>query len=184
MRIIEHKSEGFIWAKSTVPFNTPQQVEQHFNSYTDEERLVFDRICDDLPTGRQYMEIHWQEYGWTEEMLARASEFSAKQLQEPVPYFDPPWWCFENSYHHAEQKGLLYVEGIGISPNGPMVHAWNSTDGTDVIDYTWPWQHKNKYFGIVYDLTWMKKYWPIPGGILGYLHEYTQEGKKLNCRLI
>lgn len=184
MRIIEHKSEGFIWAKSTVPFNTPQQVEQHFNSYTDEERLVFDRICDDLPTGRQYMEIHWQEYGWTEEMLARASEFSAKQLQEPVPYFDRPWWCFENSYHHAEQKGLLYVEGIGISPNGPMVHAWNSTDGTDVIDYTWPWQHKNKYFGIVYDLTWMKKYWPIPGGILGYLHEYTQEGKKLNCRLI
>jgi hypothetical protein len=184
MRVVEHESEGFVWAWSSERLLTPQEVESQFNSFTAEESALFERICANLPSGRDYMETRLQQYGWTAEMFNKAREFQPQPLPSPVPYFERPWWCYENSFQHAEKTGLLYVEGIGISPNGPMVHAWNSTDGTDVLDYTWPQQHLNRYFGIIYDVAWIKENWPIPGGMLGYLHEYTQQGKQLNYRLI
>ena len=119
-----------------------------------------------ISVDQKYIAERLNEYGWTEEMLARADYFVPVKLPTPVPYFERPWCCFENSFNHAEQTGLLYVEGIAVSPSGISIHAWNSTNGSDVIDYTWPYQHVNKYFGIIFPIKWVKKHYSTPGGIL------------------
>ncbi len=169
--------EGYSWLASGTPFTTPKQVEIAYGALSGEQRELFERICRRLPSAEQYVRDRSAEYGWDEDLIAEAKVFTPKPLATPVPYFDPPWHCFENSFSHAEQHNLLYVEGIAINPSGPQIHAWNSTDGTDVLDYTWPYQHVNHYFGIVFPLEWMKKNWPARGGILAHLYEEAKAGK-------
>ncbi|MEK7134568.1 MAG: hypothetical protein AAB819_02495 [Patescibacteria group bacterium] len=150
----------------TRPPRSPQGVEDSFNTLSGDELEQFRKVCVNLVDPQKYIAERLNEYGWTEEMLARADYFVPVKLPTPVPYFERPWCCFENSFNHAEQTGLLYVEGIAVSPSGISIHAWNSTNGSDVIDYTWPYQHVNKYFGIIFPIKWVKKHYSTPGGIL------------------
>lgn len=117
------------------------------------------------------MKENASEYGWTEEVLADATMFVPQELPRPVPYFKKPWHCFENSFEHARKTGLLYVEGLAINPTGPQIHAWNSTDGTDVIDLTWPFQHVNKYFGLVFDVEKLTMAGYPFGAYFGHLYD-------------
>ncbi len=171
MKIFEFTAQGRSWLGSENFHTAPGVIDEFYASLQGEERELFERICNGLPCAKAYMEEHSNEYGWTKEMLAEAKVYIPAKLPRPVPYFEKPWCCYENSFQYAEEKGLRYVEGIAINPTGVQLHAWNSTDGVDVLDYTWPFQHVNKYFGIEWDIEWLKKHGYTSGGFVGYLYE-------------
>lgn len=174
-------SEDQEWLTSDEDFRTPQQIERAYLGLEGEQRKLFEEICHGLPAADEYARAHASKYGWDESVFELARTFVPQQFQHPVPYFERHWHCFESSFIYAEQTGLFYVEGLAINPSGAQIHAWNSTDGTDVLDYTWPHQHVNRYFGIVFDVEKMKKYWPVPGAILAYR---KQESKGIDLRLV
>ena len=175
MNFFENVAGGYSWIGSETRFTIPQDVEKAYDSLDDAERKLFKKVCAGMPAVEDFVRKNAAGYGWDERLLSLARNMRAKELPRPVPYFNPPWACFENSFKHAQKTGLLYVEGVAANPSGIMIHAWNSTDGTDVLDFTWPHQHVNQYFGIVFDVQWMLRHSPIPGGILVYLHQETLE---------
>jgi hypothetical protein len=158
---------GYEWIRFYDEPTTPEALEAFFDSLAGNDRLAFDRVCADLPCPKTYMEQHAAEYGWTKDILAAAELFCPAPLPPPVKYFPTHWNCFKNSFAKAEANGLIYVEGLAISPTGPQIHAWNSTNGRDVIDLTWPCQHLNKYFGINLVPGKLRQIYEIPWAILG-----------------
>lgn len=176
MDFFENVLGGYSWIGSETGFTTPHDVEKAYDNLDGAGHELFKKVCAGMPTVEDFVRENAIGYGWDERLLGLARTMHAKKLPRPVPYFNPPWTCFENSFKHAQKTGLLYVEGVAVNPSGVMVQAWNSTDGTDVLDFTWPHQHVNKYFGIVFDVQWMLHHSPIPGGILGYLQQETLKG--------
>lgn len=179
MRIFEVVENGVQWigCENFGPREsvTPRAIEQFYDSLCGGQRALFERVCAALPCPKACMEHEFASYGWSREMLDSARLFVPAKLERPVPYFEKTWSCFENSFHYAEKYGLLYVEGLAVNPSGIQLHAWNSITGHDVFDYTWPYQHVNKYFGLIFEVEWLKKHWPAPGGILPHLFDEAKE---------
>ncbi len=176
MRIFEIVKNGRSWLRSPVFHSHPGEIEKLYCSLTFAEQTLLQKVCRGMPDPEEYMQLHFREYGWNEDLLAQATKYSPLRLRPPVQYFARPWRCYENSFNHAVETGLLYVEGIVVNPAGIQVHAWNSHDGTDVVDYSLPFQHVNRYFGIEFDVHVMEEIGQAPGGILGRLYE--EEKKK------
>jgi hypothetical protein len=177
MSIFEKSFYGYSWIYSNVPVETPGQVERMYASLTGAELALFERVCAGLPCPKAFIEKFAAAYGWPPEMIASCKIFTPSPLPHPVIY-SSPWNCFENSFHTAESEGLLYVEGLAISPMGPDAHAWNSADGNDVIDRTWPCQHLNRYFGKALDLDTVRRAVAgDTGGLVGHLYRNAQQGR-------
>lgn len=65
--------------------------------------------------------------------------------------------CFKNAFYLADYNpDLQYVEGYATFSNIglPVLHAWCVKDGK-VYDPTW--KNGNEYFGVVFDLSYVRK---------------------------
>ena len=178
MKLFERKDAHGSWLGCREFEWTPHWVEGYYDRLEGHELELFERICKELPCAKEYLIAHADEFGWGQEVIAQASIFTPSKLPRPVPYYPKYWHCYENSFAYAEEKGYKYVEGLAISPAGAQIHAWCSTDGKDVIDYTWPYQHCNKYFGIVFDITKMRANGFPFGAVLGHLWDETKKKRQ------
>jgi hypothetical protein len=151
MKLFENKFYCRSWIESYNGWRTPGRIEKLYCSLEGEDQALFRRICASLPCPKQFMIEHAAEFGWDDGMIERARIFIPRPLPTPVNYFSKPWHCYENCYHKARAEGIYYVEGLMIGPAAPIIHAWNSTDGKNVIDLGQPLQHLNKYFGMIFD---------------------------------
>ena len=166
---------GRSWAGFLEIPRTPPAMEKIFDSLQGSELKAFRNICAALPCPKEYLLQNIDEYGWNDVMIGRASLFIPVELPRPIPYFPRYWRCFENSFAYAKKHGLKYIEGLAVNPTGIQVHAWMSRDGTDVLDYTWPYQHLNRYFGIEFDTEELAENGFPNGGLLGHYHKELQE---------
>ncbi len=132
---------------------------------------LFRRACANVPDPRRFMQEHGAVFGWDGEIVAKARVFTPRPLPSPVRYFSKPWHCYDNCLAKAES--IYYCEGLVIGPGGPTIHAWNSTDGWNVIDLGWPCQHLNKYLGFVLDL---KEHAEIIG-TFGWFYHFAQQNR-------
>lgn len=80
--------------------------------------------------------------------------------------------CFSMSFLVAQKNpNFLYTEGIGIPITGkPMLHAWNicKEDGK-VYDFTWPGSHLCRYYGIIFEIEWIRNNCLTKGAVLHHL---------------
>ena len=174
--LLIYEEDGYQWAGSDKPFETPYEAEVDTQQLDQKAAELFNQVCDQLPSAEGYIKQYAERFGWRPELIECGKTYRTSALPLPVKYFEPFWWCFENSFLHAKTTGLLYVEGIVVTPTGSFVHAWNSSDD-NVLDYTYPLQHLNSYFGIAFEVELIEKYWPMSGGLLGYLYEEVKTGK-------
>jgi len=175
MKLFEVTRFGRNWLETDdfLRARNPGRIERLYHSLEGENLALFRRACASIPEPRQFMEEHAAEFGWDADMVAKARAFTPRPLPSPVRYFPKPWHCYENCLAKAEAEGIFYCEGLVIGPGGPTIHAWNSTDGRNVIDLGWPCQHLNKYFGLVFDL---KEHADLIG-TLGNLYHYAQQNR-------
>jgi hypothetical protein len=171
MKLFEVTRFGRKWLETDdlMRTRTPGRIEKLFCSLEGEERELFRRACANLPCPKEFMREHAATFGWDAGMVEKARIFTPRPLPQPVSYFPWSWHCYDNCLRLAREEGLLYVEGLVIGPGGPTIHAWNSTDGFNVIDRGWPCQHLNKYLGFIFDL---QKHRDMIGKI-GGLYEYA-----------
>ncbi len=71
---------------------------------------------------------------------------------------------------HQEIPEMAYAEGLAWAfpahiNSGPLWHGWNVNPRGSAIDYTWPTSHWNEYFGIVFDLDWVRENCVAKSGI-------------------
>ncbi len=175
MKLFENKFYGRSWIESCRGWRTPGWIEKLYCSLEGEDLALFRRISASLPCPREFMIEHAADFGWDDELIAKARIFSPRPLPNPVPYFQKSWHCYENSYLKAQAEGIFYVEGLMIGPAAPIIHAWNSTDGKNVIDLGQPFQHLNKYFGIVIDSRPPLGDPDCCAGVLGWTQYYMQQ---------
>lgn len=97
-------------------------------------------------------------------LVAYGQVFQTEDFSEGWETNDDAWGkCYVRSLVHARKfpDMLLYAEGLCasfITASPEVMHAWNVTIGKGwVFDSTWPMSHWNQYFGIVFDLDWVKK---------------------------
>lgn len=67
----------------TRPPRSPQGVEDSFNTLSGDELEQFRKVCVNLVDPQKYIAERLNEYGWTEEMLARADYFVPVKLPTP-----------------------------------------------------------------------------------------------------
>lgn len=158
---------GYIGFNAPYP-KTPQEIEQIYASLRGEALALFQSVCAEMPSVDVYTKENAEKYRLPKEFFDVARVFTAQALPYPIEYFPELWMCHSNSFEHAQKTGCMYVEGIAISPAGPMLHTWNSTDGNNVLDFTWPSQELNRYYGAVLDIEELKKAGYHSGGILGH----------------
>ena len=173
MKIFENKFFGHTWIESRDPWGTPGKIEKMYHSFAGEDLALFRRVCAGLPCPKQLMIEYGDLFGWNEEMIAEARIFTPRPLPSPVHYFQKTRDCYENCYHKSRAEGILYVEGLMICPAGPIIHAWNSTDGHNVIDLGEPCQHLNRYFGMVFDTRLPLDHPDCRVGSLGWAQHYA-----------
>jgi len=172
-KLFEYELFGRRWIETDDPAmaRTPGRIEKLFHRLGPEDLALLRRACASIPGPREFMRAHFAAFGWDAAMVEKARVFSPRPLPQPVEYFPKPWHCYENSRDKAEAEGIFYCEGLVLTPSGPIIHAWNSTDGTNVIDLSYPCQHLNKYLGFVFDL---KRDAELVGS-LGWMLHYAQE---------
>ncbi len=175
MSLYERKDAHGSWLGCGSFEWTPQWVEGYYDRLVGSELELFERVCKQLPCAKEYLVAHADEFGWDEEMIARASIFTPSELPRPVPYYPKYWHCYENSFAYAEKTGCKYIEGLAVGPAGALIHAWCSTNGKDLIDYTWPYQHVNKYFGMELKISKMRDNGYPFGAVLGHLWADTKK---------
>jgi hypothetical protein len=157
---------GITWASFNRPPDTPAEAErwyQELDGY-DVERLNL--ICAKLPSAAAIFAALGLGRFFPADLAARFRTFVPKRQKRPVPYFERPWCCFENSFRLAQARGLLYIEGLAVNPSFVQVHAWNSRDGSDVLDLTWPRQDLNSYYGVALDPAEVEREVGAPGGLI------------------
>ncbi len=173
MKLFEAKMFGRSWVGTddAQRTRTPGRIEKFYGSLVGAERELFRRVCANLPDPKEFMREFAPVFGWDAEMVEKARVFTPRPLPNPVEYFPWSWHCYDNCLRRAREEGLLYVEGLVIGPGGPTIHAWNSTDGFNVIDLGWPCQHLNKYMGFIFDLKQHKE-------LIGFLGELFERAKR------
>ena len=156
MAIVHRFTNDGNWIRFTTRPGSPYEVERYFDSLVGQEKIRFEEVCKNLPDPRQCL---WDmiEARHTAALMQYGQLFVPKTHVRPVPYFQKSWHCYENSFRHADANNLFYVEGMAVNPSGAAFHAWNTTDGTDVIDLTWPYQHVNRYFGAIFPVPFVKE---------------------------
>jgi hypothetical protein len=169
MEMIFFEENGRRWLGTDEGMKSPYDFERIISAQPDLYRF-FHHFSQTLPSAQTYVQQNKEYFGWTDWLLSQCSEFVAAPLMRPIRYDEPFWQCFENARARALVAGLYYVEGVVVTPTGVFVHAWNSTDGQDVLDYTYPAQECNSYFGVALNVG--EK---IPYGWLGFLFEETKE---------
>jgi hypothetical protein len=65
--------------------------------------------------------------------------------------------CFKNAFHLADNKGLIYVEGVVTISGSPLpgLHAWCVDKEGNVYDPTL--EEADEYYGVPFDLMYVEK---------------------------
>lgn len=182
MQAVIYPQGGYYWFNIyNLPEHvcTPRSLAEIYDTLDPESVSKLQKVCKQLPCAREYMIAHADEYGWDAPMIEKATIYTARELPRPIEYFHEFNRCWQNSFAYAERTGVRYVEGLAISPAGAFLHAWNSTDGEDVLDFSWPCQQYNKYFGFDFDIEWMRENGFREGGLVLHHQEMYTQGKKL-----
>lgn len=131
-----------------------------------------------MPSAEFFLESHPHLYTWGSIVRRYGREYTASDRGRYDPP-EKPWSCFETASEKARatDEELQYVEGLALSPFGPALHAWN-VNGDDVFDFTWPCQHLNRYFGIVFDLAFLEEIGHKHGCVFGYMDPLEKYLKK------
>lgn len=68
--------------------------------------------------------------------------------------------CYRNAFRLAEHAGLVYCEGYAAGQLGmPVPHGWCADPATGLaIDPTWRQAEGRSYFGIPFDLNYVRAY--------------------------
>ncbi len=148
--------------------STPYEIERVYGSLQDRELELFQSVCAGLPSAEDCVRKNPDEYQLPAEVFEVARTFIPQELPKPVTYYPDFWLCYQNSILYAEAIGCMYVEGVAVSPCGPMLHAWITTNGTDVYDFTWPCQHLNRYYGVAFDPKKLREAGYPYGAIFGF----------------
>lgn len=178
MELFEVIEDGHRWLGSRNFHTDPARLEDFFDRLEGEAKALFDRVCAELPCPKEHLAAKWDDYGWDPCILHEGTLFKPARLKRPIPFYEKHWCCFENSFAFAEKYDYSYVEGIAINPSGIQIHAWVTTDGEDVLDYTWPLQHVNKYFGVPLNIEYLKGKGVTQGGLLAHVTKWHQEKKQ------
>lgn len=152
------KKDGLLYLQWDGPDNgpTPDTFDNSLRQATGSSKIALEAVHASMPTAQAYLEARRKQFLWSGTVLEFGQEFLA---DEGEPWqCRLPWRCYENAYNLAEGSGgrVHYVEGICLSPFGGMLHAWGVCDGK-VLDYTWPAPHFNRYFGVVFDIEFLKE---------------------------
>ncbi len=113
--------------------------------------------------------MHPKGFAWGELVLEFGKEYVASDRGKCASFL-PERSCFENAAQKARETNeeLQYVEGLALSPLGPMLHAWNAR-GDEVFDFTWPCQHLVRYYGIPFSVSFLDEIGHKNGCVFGYL---------------
>lgn len=151
----------------TSPYDFEQQVCKDGRLYD-----IFLDVSKNLPEAEDYIRKYKDRYGWNDGFISQCSKFEPQELPRPFLYDEPFWQCFDNARSRALYEDYYYIEGIVITPTGAYLHAWNSKDGIDVFDFTYPAQECNRYFGVALKVEEKGAY-----GLVAYLEKETRSGE-------
>ena len=171
MEVSYFEENGQRWLGTDEEMKSPYDFERLVAHQPDLYKF-FHRFSCCQPKAVDYIQLHKECFGWSDWLIAQCSVFRALPLQRPIRYDAPYWQCYENSRTRALVTDVHYVEGLVVTPTGAFLHAWNSSNGEDVLDYTYPAQECNTYFGVA--LSVGEK---IPFGWLGHLYHETIHSK-------
>jgi hypothetical protein len=101
---------------------------------------------------------------WADLLLNYGQNFRTPDCSEHVTFDEFSLGnCFGMAYALCgAEPAMQYAEGLSWSfpehlHEVPLWHAWNVNPKGGVIDLTWPTSHWNEYFGIIFDLKWVKE---------------------------
>ena len=171
MEVSYFEENGQRWLGTDEEMKSPYDFEQLVAQQPDLYKF-FHRFSSALPKADEYIKEYKESFGWNDWLIEQCSIFTASALLRPIRYDEPYWWCYGNARARALSTGVHYVEGLAVTPTGAFLHAWNSSDGQNVLDYTYPAQELNTYFGVV-----IKVGETIPYGWLGHLYDETIKGE-------